>query len=89
MDDHDHDNNHSSQQQQPHAPTSFAQDTPPRADVDEILRRKRKAREYKVSLRARLDTGILEREGDARDRSSGGEKKATPDCQTVLQNPAH
>ena len=27
---------------------SFAQDTPPRSDVDEILRRKRKAREYKV-----------------------------------------
>lgn len=26
----------------------FMQDTPPRADVDEILRRKRKAREYKV-----------------------------------------
>lgn len=24
------------------------QDTPPRADVDEILRRKRKARDYKV-----------------------------------------
>lgn len=28
----------------------FAQDTPPRSDVDEILRRKRKAREYKVGL---------------------------------------
>ncbi|OCK78467.1 hypothetical protein K432DRAFT_301936 [Lepidopterella palustris CBS 459.81] len=27
---------------------SFGQDTPPRADVDEILRRKRKAREYKA-----------------------------------------
>ncbi|OCK96448.1 uncharacterized protein K441DRAFT_551901 [Cenococcum geophilum 1.58] len=27
---------------------SFAQDTPPRSDVDEILRRKRKAREYKA-----------------------------------------
>ena len=27
---------------------NFMQDTPPRADVDEILRRKRKAREYKV-----------------------------------------
>ena len=26
----------------------YLQDTPPRADVDEILRRKRKAREYKV-----------------------------------------
>jgi hypothetical protein len=30
--------------------TGFAQDTPPRADIDEILRRKRKAREYKVRL---------------------------------------
>jgi hypothetical protein len=30
------------------APNNFMQDTPPRADVDEILRRKRKAREYKV-----------------------------------------
>jgi hypothetical protein len=30
------------------APNGFMQDTPPRADVDEILRRKRKAREYKV-----------------------------------------
>lgn len=26
----------------------FVQDTPPRSDIDEILRRKRKAREYKV-----------------------------------------
>ncbi|KAL1609448.1 hypothetical protein SLS59_000953 [Nothophoma quercina] len=35
---------------QSHAPSSFMPDsidTPPRADVDEILRRKRKAREYK------------------------------------------
>ena len=30
------------------APNDYMQDTPPRADVDEILRRKRKAREYKV-----------------------------------------
>lgn len=36
-------------QHNPHAPNGFSmQDTPPRADVDEILRRKRKAREYKV-----------------------------------------
>jgi hypothetical protein len=33
------------------APNNFMQDTPPRADVDEILRRKRKAREYKVRER--------------------------------------
>jgi hypothetical protein len=40
-------------QSEPHAPSSgFMQDTPPRADVDEILRRKRKAREYKVSMSA-------------------------------------
>lgn len=45
-------NDFKSQQQQSHAPPGFMQDTPPRADVDEILRRKRKAREYKVSLRA-------------------------------------
>ncbi|KAF2495336.1 hypothetical protein BU16DRAFT_460954 [Lophium mytilinum] len=32
----------------PPASISFPQDTPPRADVDEILRRKRKAREYKA-----------------------------------------
>ncbi|OCL08497.1 hypothetical protein AOQ84DRAFT_376712 [Glonium stellatum] len=32
----------------PPNPLSFAQDTPPRSDVDEILRRKRKAREYKA-----------------------------------------
>lgn len=41
---------------QPHAPSSFMPDmtdTPPRADVDEILRRKRKAREYKVRTHAR------------------------------------
>lgn len=35
-------------QHNPHAPNGYMQDTPPRADVDEILRRKRKAREYKV-----------------------------------------
>lgn len=35
---------------------SDMQDTPPRADVDEILRRKRKAREYKVRSHARLVT---------------------------------
>lgn len=41
---------------QSHAPSSFMPDitdTPPRADVDEILRRKRKAREYKVRSHAR------------------------------------
>ena len=40
------------------------QDTPPRADVDEILRRKRKAREYKVCSHARsvmLETGECKR----------------------------
>jgi len=38
------------EQHNSHAPNGngYAQDTPPRADVDEILRRKRKAREYKV-----------------------------------------
>jgi hypothetical protein len=35
-------------QHQQHAPGGFGQDTPPRSDIDEILRRKRKAREYKV-----------------------------------------
>jgi hypothetical protein len=55
MDDHDHDLN---SQQQSHGPSGFLQDTPPRADVDEILRRKRKAREYKVSMGARLQTWL-------------------------------
>jgi hypothetical protein len=46
-------------QQQSHsqsdAPSGgFMQDTPPRADVDEILRRKRKAREYKVRTSAQV-----------------------------------
>jgi hypothetical protein len=43
-------------QQQSHTPSAFMSDmtdTPPRADVDEILRRKRKAREYKVRNRSR------------------------------------
>ena len=36
-------------QQQSHAVNGFAQEPPTqRADIDEILRRKRKAREYKV-----------------------------------------
>ena len=35
-------------QQQPLNGSGFGQDTPPRSDIDEILRRKRKAREYKV-----------------------------------------
>jgi hypothetical protein len=35
-------------QHQQHAPGAFGQDTPPRSDIDDILRRKRKAREYKV-----------------------------------------
>ena len=47
----DHEPNNKSQQS--HGPPSFMQDTPPRADVDEILRRKRKAREYKVSIARR------------------------------------
>lgn len=34
--------------QQSHASSTLGQDMPPRADIDEILRRKRKAREYKV-----------------------------------------
>ena len=46
MDDHD-----LKEQQQEQPPSGFMQDTPPRADVDEILRRKRKAREYKVSVK--------------------------------------
>lgn len=37
--------------QQPHAATGYGQDMPQRADIDEILRRKRKAREYKVRMR--------------------------------------
>lgn len=44
-------------QSQSHAQSSFMpdmQETPPRADVDEILRRKRKAREYKVRSHATL-----------------------------------
>ena len=45
-------------QSQSHAPSFMPDmtdmtDTPPRADVDEILRRKRKAREYKVRSHAR------------------------------------
>jgi hypothetical protein len=45
----------SQQQSQSDAPSGgFMQDTPPRADVDEILRRKRKAREYKVSTSAQV-----------------------------------
>jgi len=48
--DHDHDHDHDPKSHQPsHASSGYMQDTPPRADVDEILRRKRKAREYKVS----------------------------------------
>jgi hypothetical protein len=50
--DHDQDHDHDLKSQQSHAPSGFMQDTPPRADVDEILRRKRKAREYKVSVSA-------------------------------------
>jgi hypothetical protein len=53
MDDHD-----LKSQQQSHAPSGFLQDTPPRADVDEILRRKRKAREYKVSKPACAIEGV-------------------------------
>ncbi|CAI6335238.1 unnamed protein product [Periconia digitata] len=34
--------------QQPHATGNYGQETPARADIDEILRRKRKAREYKA-----------------------------------------
>jgi hypothetical protein len=41
-----------------HAPNHFMQDTPPRADVDEILRRKRKAREYKVRSGVRHLSGL-------------------------------
>jgi hypothetical protein len=45
-----------------HAPNNFMQDTPPRADVDEILRRKRKAREYKVRRSMCVTTTRLGRE---------------------------
>ena len=45
---------------QPSSNSGF-QDTPPRSDIDEILRRKRKAREYKV--RASLARMGREREG--------------------------
>ncbi|OAG03521.1 uncharacterized protein CC84DRAFT_1095778 [Paraphaeosphaeria sporulosa] len=34
--------------QQPHAPAGYGHDVPARSDIDEILRRKRKAREYKA-----------------------------------------
>lgn len=34
--------------QQSHAATEYPHEAPARADIDEILRRKRKAREYKV-----------------------------------------
>jgi len=34
--------------QQSHAPAGYGQDVPARSDIDEILRRKRKAREYKA-----------------------------------------
>jgi hypothetical protein len=37
--------------QQSHASGGYGQDMPQRADIDEILRRKRKAREYKVRMR--------------------------------------
>ncbi|KAF2134637.1 hypothetical protein P153DRAFT_362389 [Dothidotthia symphoricarpi CBS 119687] len=39
---------HQKSQQHSHATPTFMHDTPPRSDVDEILRRKRKAREYKA-----------------------------------------
>lgn len=35
--------------QPPNTAVAFVHDAPPRSDIDEILRRKRKAREYKVS----------------------------------------
>lgn len=55
MDEHDLKEQQQQSQSQSNAPSSgFMQDTPPRADVDEILRRKRKAREYKVSTSAKL-----------------------------------
>lgn len=52
-------------QSQSHAPSSFMPDmtdTPPRADVDEILRRKRKAREYKVRNHARRRAWVIREE---------------------------
>jgi hypothetical protein len=64
MDDHDHD---LQSQQQSHAQSGYMQDTPPRADVDEILRRKRKAREYKVSQRAQTVNAVMY-EGEASSR---------------------
>lgn len=75
MDDHD-----LKSQQQSHAPSDFLQDTPPRADVDEILRRKRKAREYKVSrpMCAIVESGcgagdhLKRSETDTRERSVFG-----------------
>jgi hypothetical protein len=45
------DDSKSQQQQQSDAASGapiFGQELPPRSDIDEILRRKRKAREYKV-----------------------------------------
>lgn len=43
--------------QQPHgAPVKYGQEVPARSDIDEILRRKRKAREYKVRMSLRKNT---------------------------------
>lgn len=59
------------QQSHSHEPSSFMPDmtdTPPRADVDEILRRKRKAREYKVRNHARARRRAWARRGKELER---------------------
>jgi hypothetical protein len=53
--------------QQQHAPSGYGHDVPARSDIDEILRRKRKAREYKVRSRQRSrQRGSLEGRGPRR-----------------------
>lgn len=92
MDGHDHDLDHDLKSaQQSHGSSGFMRDTPPRADVDEILRRKRKAREYKVraSVHARVIYLEMRREHAQDARSGGGEGKVSFVCQIGLQDPAH
>jgi hypothetical protein len=103
MDDHhDHNHNHNlnlnhdlKPQQQSHAPSAFIQDTPPRADVDEILRRKRKAREYKVSVMGvvvHAPSYIAKEETWTSTGVREGKRERGPPslvCQIGLQDPAH
>ena len=90
MDGHDHDLDHELKSaQQSHTSSGFMRDTPPRADVDEILRRKRKAREYKVSASEQFICLGMEWI-HAPDAWFGGvEGGVCFDCQIGLQDPAH